>query len=579
MSSLSSTQTSPMTTFWPKDQTAWDVLGTPIADYIIQENPLWSRFSPPHQQDKEVAERAVAINGLALQWFSEEIQQNLDLQAIAAAHMPQSYLRTPDTPHIGSLCPNIFLASSDSLSSSMEEQLSHIKKNVLKSEWEVPNDENLISAEQLEECGIYNPTNYIKYNSSMESSFIRDSHVVLFCGTHLIPYTIKMHDILLHSYFRSILPHHAQHFCYSQEGEFGRGFEALNVKRAMTAAYDHNISFKCGKTTIEGGNCHLFVANGQRWALIGELSLYLSLIAVEEQGLLENLDYDPTLEPSEDIIRIVRNLHFYKTVKEPLCKLNEMEAMELHKADLSSGEREEIKAKFLLLKKKPVDILCDHWKKPITQEEKDLYKERAKLFSAQLEKTKDLVSEDLEIPKDYIVWIPQEEFHIDLISLISPEGDIIFHDNEEAITLLSTLRSELLNPIQQTLYHGFSKSAIQRISLFGELSQVRETILLKQGLHIKKLPLAFYANQLTLCLCNGLFFRKTIQNLTDKEYLLITTGPSSEAEFYLFKKLISIFQSTFPNVMVKGIPYMSHCIYLLAGGLHCFTFEDRLLLE
>jgi hypothetical protein len=228
-------------------------------------------------------------------------------------------------------------------------------------------------------------------NNPLTIRYASKAQVTLFGGSHLIPYPIDQENFNI-SRFKALMPFSANHFLLkkrkgkevvSKENPTGKGFDQENVDQAKLIAYDYDLSFKQGKTCIEGGNCFLFISNGARKAIIGNLSLLLSMIALEEQGELELSDEISlsNIEPSSYAFKMARNDYLLKHKKKVLKNFYKKNSIDPLKV---SGKEEEIYFRKLLTA-------------PLSKEDRDKFWNRACEFEAKLQLTKRYIAAEIEV--------------------------------------------------------------------------------------------------------------------------------------------------------------------------------------
>jgi hypothetical protein len=140
--------------------------------------------------------------------------------------------------------------------------------------------------------------------------WIRDCRVKLPNQHHLIPYPLKIKRLVanLISYF----PKEMSHFQNQNNNPIGWGFCDGYRTRAFQVARRNQVPFIKAKTCIEGGNCRIFTgSDGKPKALIGYISLILSLLALKKQGFFKNIR-DQSIENLQDqseLLRIAKKLN------------------------------------------------------------------------------------------------------------------------------------------------------------------------------------------------------------------------------------------------------------------------------
>lgn len=420
-------------------------------------------------------------------------------------------------------------------------------------------------------------------NGTRCSPFVRDSHVALNSGKTLVPYPIKRYttsalDLLL----MSMIPIHAGHFFASDVPIKGIGFTAINVMQAMATAADFGLCIKQGKTCIEGGNCYVFFSHGQPKAIVGELSLYLSMIALEEQGLLD--DAQP-LPPSSESYRIARNMDLFSQMThyveaETLSDFNFETTHTTLDLPLAIN-------KDAILKMNAKSSLLHTLASPASEQDREQYESQASLIEAKLSLTKQCVAEDLEVPLKDITFLPQTTYHIDMELFVMPDGTVILHDAKKTEELLDKISQEgSFSFAEADLLYQYRRQTAKDVIAFSALQKQRLSMLSAQNIDVHTMPAVLKDGQVVLNYCNGIFVpkRKTVfsmdsceefqrQDLFENGYTFITTGPTTEAEHRFHNKIFELFQKKFPSMTMRGIANMSEFIARRKGGIRCLTFE------
>lgn len=513
-----------------KYESEWWNRDADIVRAAIIADPFAIRYAPFFQNDKDMVRLAVKINGLARVWANKELQDDPEIKEIAENNLPtelplrriRKYFRSPGSRDTNIYCTNYkqckFLRS-----------ISNI------------NEARLVDKA--------NPSN---------SFFIRDSSVTLFEGKRLIPYSFK--SSTYHGLLKASLPESANHFLLNSQSSCGKGFLQCNVEQAMINAIDFDIPFKRGKTCIEGGNCFLFNDIDGRKAILGEVSLFLSMIALEEQRYFDNKIAEISLEPSLDALRIARNRHISLTK-------NQDNKIELNQT----------------------------FTDPITNEDEKTYYSEARVIEAKLALTKICIAEELEIPLSKVVFLPQGSFHIDMELFITPHGEVILHDDGKVIDFLNEDQfSEIQDEEVQDLLIKYKINAEKRSRESMNFFEKRELALNSAQIRYRYIPAVFESPESNSALnyCNGIFSligswvtvifsdnKKCDGVVKENGYNYITTGPSTDVEKEFHLKFIKLFQQIFPEYRLKDIPDLSKFIARTQGGIHCLTFENYLVTD
>lgn len=557
-----------------KYESDWWTLNRDIVAAAINQNPFAIKYAPAFQDDKELALMAVRANGLAKCWLSPKLQRDDDIQSIARQTLPLEHCSQVPGNRIFlpplERCPPI-------------NYLTNIENSIY-----------------------HNPCN-INLEKNTTSRFIRDSRITLFSGKQLLPYPID--NPLIHDLLMTIIPQSASHF-FLEEGNkmirrqslMGKGFKECNIEQAMITAYDFNLSFKRGKTCIEGGNCFLFISNRQKKAIVGELSLYLSMIALEEQGLFKEIIVD-VKEPSLESYRIARNIEIYNKVRKPLEEKTRLQKSHESQSVSRNFDRfdqislvvscvESSKVDTVLTLKESEDELSYRQLlvSPINQEDKIKYLDEAKKIEAKLMLTKNYIANELELKSENIVFIPQTQFHLDMEMFVTPTGEVVLHDDFKALEFLDEMKSDL-DAEEEELFKDYQKAALEKAYSLQSIQQIRQEILSNFELKLCFLPLIFEAStKSALNYCNGIFVkngRKFSGKISDEDYFygsqllegfsFITTGPSMESENIFHKRFLEVFRKALPDISLIPIPNMSQFLAMYHGGIHCMTFAESIL--
>lgn len=529
-----------------------------IVRAAIINNPFAIRHAPLFQNDKKMGLLAVRINGLAWFCLNPELQRDSEIREKAQRHIPKSHsapFKREELYYSLDNCPEI-------------QPISNINP--------------MIKGIQL---------------IDKSSRYIRDSHVTLFEGGHLIPYSIK--DPLHKKLLRAMIPHY---FPVSETGELlpgmtGKGYAEKNVAQAMITAIEHGISFKQGKTCIEGGNCFLFMSKNQKKAVIGEVSLYLSMMALDEQGAFDIVD-ESDQEPSEEAYRITRNLAHYQKVRKPQDEKRDQEKKK-RVEEVADGSHSValISEDFVIHNPRElIDEELDYHKQltaSLSEADREKYRKDARQIKLKLELTKVQIANELGVPLANIAFIPQKKFHIDMELFVTPRGKVILHDDQKALQLLEDIRKTYnLCDEENDLFQQYQINAEHRLIASKLIHERQKELLQRSGIDFDTLPAVFEASKRSaLNYCNGIFIENRSRVLAvfpngghahgivkEKGFTYITTGASSPHEVKLHNRFLRIFNETFPEYTVKTIP-MSHFVAKYSAGIHCLTFESDLPIE
>jgi hypothetical protein len=505
-----------------------------IVRAAVKQNPFALFYAPEFQNNREIALLAVEGNGHSIAAISRDLQKDAEIGEVAKKNLPQRRER--------------------SLQKSADHRI-FAARTCIKAIFSQVQD-------------IYNELTYVTYAKRRPSSFLRDSRVILFDGTHLIPNPFSEESTFLLSILFPLSAGHFLEEAIIEEGLHldctGKGLNQKNREYAIASAYLYDLPFKQGRSCVEGGNCLLFSNHGKRYAIIGELSLLTSYLALAEKDLLVEITPEKRGEPSDHAYRIARNYALFLKKAE---KLKEHSSTQFFYSFLN----------------------------PISPEEKIEHEEKAQIYDAKLKRTKEYIAEDLELPVENLIIIPQLRFHIDMEMFVTPDGEIVLHDDQLAFEFLKQIEVEgekkALNEGEQKLVQEFRANDKANVEKFKEYQLARIQILQSYGCKVHLLPAVFEApaSKIALNYCNGIFARRGKRGFytknketffglqKEKEYVFITTGTSSPAEEVFHQKFISYYRATFPHLDIQPLKGVSQFIDKHQGGIHCLTFEASLI--
>lgn len=419
----------------------------------------------------------------------------------------------------------------------------------------------------MQNNGRYDQPTLISLKVIDASPFIRDSHVTLHSKKHLIPYPFKNNEY--HYHLISMVPSSAHHFFIDENNGsikvpemLGSGFKENNVAQAILTSYEQGLSFKLGKTCIEGGNCFLFSANGQQHAILGEITIYISMVALEEQGYFENMVVK-TEEPDLSSFQMARNL-------------------DLHSKIIMSPTRDEL-LRNLGGTSGYLKLLLE----PLSQEDQVKYLEEARKIEDKINLTKSLIAHELELPLENILFFPQMSYHIDMEMFVTPDGEVILHDDRITLEFLKEIRSNCrLDAAEEKLLGEYEETTAKNLIRFQNIQETRINALKTSDIAFRFLPAVLKSPEKSaLNYCNGIFVESEDQlvdevdnpvlGLLGKEknrrYTFITTGPSFPEENLFHNRFSNVFNRTFPYYILEGIPGISRFVLESDGGVHCLT--------
>ncbi len=372
--------------------------------------------------------------------------------------------------------------------------------------------------------------------SIADFEWIRDWRVIDPNGMHLLPYPLysnqKESDALTVS-LRPLLPLGRKE---TPDGTnlFGSGMEECNVTNARTFARKYNLPYLPMRSSIEGGNCFVLDDGENRKAIVGFISLLLTIIGLERQNYFTDNQDDldaiaATIQsPSDHALCAARNLALQNAYLEEENNFkNRQEAQRAQNVPITPQLAKELLAEVTRLRNNASD-LENIFSTPPTDLDRIQYAHAARLFQAKLEMASQVVANDLRVNIKKIVFIPHDDLHIDLSMFPAPDGRTVYVD--EAFAELSVLQS--LKDIDCT-----------GIPIRGDFISCGEQINFMNGIFVVK---------------------------PSGESLFITNGTKSNKSMEKgFRRALEDNQAPFK---VAFLDSMQEAISL-GGGLHCLTWE------
>ncbi|MFN4175179.1 MAG: hypothetical protein ACK4HV_08770, partial [Parachlamydiaceae bacterium] len=320
---------------------------------------------------------------------------------------------------------------------------------------------------------------------------------------------------------------------------------------------------------IEGGNAFSFRYKSRPFLILGEMSLYLSLISMDNAGFFKNKSINCDEEPNDDAYRAVKNIERYFALRRPLEK---------NKPDKICDDKDlarfggELGYRTLLFQS-------------VSEKEKPFYKEQAKKMMGFIRLAKERIAKETKTPIDNIIFFPQKYFHIDLDTFVTPSGEVVLHDDGHAITLLNhLLNRQSLTPDERALFEDYLKTAIENGIRFKNAMAARIEALQKMNIPFHLIPASFVSEKYSshLNYCNGVFLRQAkvvqipiarIRQPTDN-FIYLTTGPTFKEELLVHERIKKLFENLFPRFIFREIPNLSEFISQMHGGFRCLSFES-----
>jgi len=360
--------------------------------------------------------------------------------------------------------------------------------------------------------------------------FCRDMRVVGINQMHILPYAIKELDVEV---ILAMLPE-SSNYVIVQEGKAltGFGFAPEYVALATEQAKSYGIPFKQARSTIEGGNCFVFVSEGKRKAIVGIHSLITTLIGLKEQGYFA--EHEEKIEklvkeiehPSDHAIRIARNLNYYHSYAR------------------------EFQAGFSRCWKPDYQKFLANITSPLSAEDRSTYHDRACQWEARIRLAREVMAEDLCVPLEGLAIVPQDNFHIDMEMSVPPEGSVVFLHSDVATMQTAGLSDQIRLEAQKN--HLRVRNIL--IEQVRAISQI--------GCPVKIVPAVLGGAEIPpVYLLNGIYLPGIIR------HVFISAAPCERDSAFteLFKKHFPI-----PCVDIEGLDKIAAED---AGSIHCLTWE------
>lgn len=495
-----------------------------IVEAAVRNNPLAIKLAINYRDHRPLAMIAVSINGLAYFWLSDKLKRDKEIIYLFRRTLPRLYRGLTGSR---SSRRTIYYASSKYCPALA------------------------VLAGYTDIFDEFVPTSPLRNKCS---GFLRDSHVCLIRGGSLLPHLV--YDKYYRLVLLSLLPEIAFHLLLdpiTQKAsgiDLGTGYYTKNVMQAMLMSYQHKTPFKIGKSCIEGGNALTFIIGTRPVMIIGETSLYFSYITLANSGYFEAKTCPhPPLD--KESYRRARNIARYEAI-------------------MATG----------LL---PPAIETSYRKSLMGQvHEKDM--PRLEGLAARIEEclqlTKEKIALDTEIGLDNIVFLPQKYFHIDLDTLVTPNGEVIMHDESTTISFLNHLLLDIaLSNQEKSLIEDYLKTATENEFRFRDIMQARKMRLNEKHIPYRLMPFSFVSKKYEshLNYCNGLFVRRAevVEGVKYpcENFIFLTTGPSHAHETIVHARVHGLFASIYPQYTFRAIEGLSLYISKTSGGLRCLTYE------
>lgn len=382
--------------------------------------------------------------------------------------------------------------------------------------------------------------------------FIRDTKIILANGCHSIP--------IAHPYLWSTetgvvadrvlfaaMPLHLQKSLMHGEKSIcimGRGGSQVS-EQALVTSYQEGAKILYQRGLIEGGNLFLFKKEGLDYAIIGEVTIYLSWLNLMKMNFFHNMTLPALVDPSEDSYRAVKNMIF------PFLSIDWIS-------------------------------FSNHLKSPVPGFMKPMLRLQAMVFEEQIKLTKSIISLDLGIPLDRIVFVPQRNYHIDLEMNVTPSGEVLLHDPQKVVDTVENLLIKRSNTEEEVqLLEEFLQEAKHEVELHAETVALIKQTLETAGFTVKLLPLSFIAKdkKVHLNYANGIFEKNKSKvesgarkrRKSQPAWVYFTSGPSLKSENNLHKHAVKLITNEISDLKIVAIQGLSQFIFMTHGGLRCLS--------
>lgn len=386
-----------------------------------------------------------------------------------------------------------------------------------------------------------------------KTAWARDNRVIRHDDTHLVPYPLELSNLQEYLYLFCLINHIPNPEGFYELEPFGRGPQFIDEAHQYANRLAHSIYFS--KCLLEGGNVILFTdKEGNQKAIIGTHSIALSLIALEKENGFEEFEDLGESPVNESFLIKARNIDLLE--KRVSQDLDEKQFIERISEPLTEKER------------------------------KDLHLiQAAKTLEMKWFITQQIIADELNIPVENIAFIDQENFHIDMDTLVV-EDTVFVYDGIETIKVLATLLAMPIYKDNPTLLE-YQKFARQSDQLYFSLNNKNRLEFEKIGL--KMIPVAgrfetkepSFPDHPTLNFLNGLLL--PTQKPKEKIYAI---APSPYPE--LFESFIEVIHRSIPaGIIIRPLSIqliqrsakggtstkdpIGEMLTNYSGGLRCMT--------
>jgi hypothetical protein len=392
--------------------------------------------------------------------------------------------------------------------------------------------------------------------TSGKRTFGRDSRVIGMNHMHHLPYCLNTVN-LDYDFFAAHLPASFNHFLsiHEKHSGYGNGFIPEQVAAAAAYAKAYGIPYAQMRSVIEGGNSYVFFDyTGQAKAIIGIASVILTALGLQEQGyfrVFQNALIERAkliADPSSDSIRAMRNFSTAKAYKR--WQLSWAERFGRSTQQGKAAKSLQAIMEYMRGYREELDIHqkeCAEWEgensararfiAPVTEKDKELYSERARIWQAMCSMAKEVIAEDLGIASGRIAFVPHRTMHIDMELFVEPGGKNVYIDK-------GSFETSLVDILRQIGCNSIALPGI--IHIEGKGDQDR-----------------------TLNFMNGCFIA------TSKGTLFVTNDVEMPEDEVWLKTFRTAFLRHCPNIEIAFCPGSQKIFRKHGGGLHCLTWTAR----
>lgn len=400
--------------------------------------------------------------------------------------------------------------------------------------------------------------------------FCRDGQITLPSGQVYVPYNFQRDR--LSGILQALALPTLTHFQVKEVSTMGHGFTNATHNCVVDFLEDNHISYISGKTAVEGGNIRRL---GNK-LLIGRLSVYTSLVALDHQGYFTEKRLEPYRDvvPTDEFILKARNYELAKIKAgsdELIIELNRRkENGEISEFDFCGEVQDILRDEKLLFAPYNITIF-DYDRKilsPLEEDERVQFYEEGRVLFAKIAITQDLIASEMQFRRDDAIFLDHIHFHMDE-DFFCLGNTVFYHCQREARELLCKVRHA--NSISE--YCSILKYAISTLDNIGEYDSIHERnrmTLNTQG--INYLPVAG-------CFSSKCLKTVNFMNCFTLNSIVFTNGCVLDSLKNVFcdslRKYVPSCDIRFVDFVDDGRcqGFLTSYFHLFNGGLNCLTWE------